>query len=360
MLSNGDITGRIQAQGCDTMGRWVTQTFTGQNGCKVTIMSAYQVATDNPHAWLTTATIQQRSILISNQDQVAEPRKAFKRDTREAIKQCRDRGEELLLVGDFNESLDGTYNGMCKLMTNFNLIDLMKTRCYQPVPATYTRGKHRLDYGLATHRVAEALTAAGYEAFLERYPTDHRAYFFDFNTDLLFGSKTHALASPPLRMLQSTKVVQVTAYIRELYCQLQQCNAFIRGDQLSQPGNRHTFAERLDKDVIQASLSAEKRIKHFREPTWSIALAVARERVVLLKKCQSMLRTGIDCTNALQPAIERGVFKEVIPTTQHECKRQLRTARAEVESIVKESIVRERPRTRGANSRVGSFDTAVG
>ena len=340
LISTGDITGRIQAQSSDPMGRWVTQTFTGQNGVKKTILSAYQVATDNPHAGLTTATSQQRSILISNQDPIVEPRKAFKRNLRDYISKCRERGEEMLIVGDFNESLDGAYNGMCKLMTDFHLVDLMKMRSAQSVPATYTRGPNRLDYGLATHKVAEALTAAGYEAFNQRYPTDHRAYFFDFNTDLLFGSKTQVLASPVLRRLHSTNVVQVTAYIRELYAQLQQCNAFLRGDQLSHSGNRHIFTERLDKNVVNSSLSAEKRMKHFREPAWSVALAAAREKVVLLKKCQSMIRTGLDCTTALQNAIERGVFKELVPTNHIECSRQLRCARAEVESIIKESIAR--------------------
>ena len=103
MISTGNITGRIQAQNSDHMGRWVSQTFT----TKVTIVSAYQVATDNPHAGLTTATSQQRSMHTQAQDTIVVPRKAYKRDVWEFIRTRREQGEEILIVGDFNESVDG-------------------------------------------------------------------------------------------------------------------------------------------------------------------------------------------------------------------------------------------------------------
>ena len=79
-------------------------------------------------------------------------------------------------------------------------------------------------------------------------------------------------------------------------------------------GNRHQFAERLDKDVLEASLAAEKRIARFGEPYWSIALASARKKGQVLQKQLSMLRTGIANQNtidsewsALGMCRERGV-----------------------------------------------------
>ena len=160
----------------------------------------------------------------------------------------------------------------------------MKSRSTQPPPATYSRGRLRLDYGLATTRVAEALVSAGYEPFNERFPTDHRAYYFDLDTEKLFGSVTQSLASPSLRMMHSSNTKQVTQYLREKYKQLEQSNAFARGLKLTLPGNHHAFAERLDRDLLQASLTAEKRVKQYQLPAWSVALAKAREKVRLLKK----------------------------------------------------------------------------
>lgn len=120
------------------------------------------------------------------------------------------------MVGDFNKSIDGNFNGMSRIITDIFLVDLMKTRSNEQPPATSSRGGQlRLDYGLATRRVADALVAVGYESFYERYPTDHPPYYFDLNTQLLFGSHTQALATPSLRMTQSTNVKQVTKYLRE-------------------------------------------------------------------------------------------------------------------------------------------------
>jgi hypothetical protein len=63
---------------------------------------------------------------------------------------------------------------------------------------------------------------------------------------------------------------------------MEQSNAFIRGDQLTMTGNRHAVAKRLDNDVLNASLSAEKRIKKYKSPAWSVSLAKARETVIFL------------------------------------------------------------------------------
>jgi exonuclease III len=297
-ISMGHITGRIICSYTDPLGRWVSQTFKGRNGMSLTIISAYQVVNDSPHLGLTTAAAQQRSLLTQMNYSECNPRKAFKQDLRKYLRECISRGDELLLTGDFNESIDEHYNGMSRIATEFQLVDLMRSRSHLKAPATYARGRRRLDYGLATKKVAESLEAAGYEAFNERFPTDHRAYYFDLNTEQLFGTQHQPLASPSLRMMQSTNTKQVTQYLREKYKQLEQSNAFNRGKQLSLPGNRHSFAERLDSDLTQASLTAERRVHKFLLPAWSIALSKAREKESILKKCLTMSRIGRDCSES--------------------------------------------------------------
>ena len=99
-----------------------------------------------------------------------------------------------------------------------------------------------------------------------RFPTDHRAYFFDFDTEKLLGTRTPELATHAKRILKSNNIRQVTQYIKEKYEYLQQCNAFNRAKQLTQPGNCHQYAERLDRDMLQASLVAEQRTQRYGEP----------------------------------------------------------------------------------------------
>ena len=341
MFSIGNITGRLQDQKQDHMGRWVTQTMKGQNGTQVTFISAYQPVRDTASLGLMTVVTQQRNILTQMGDQVREPRKAFKRDLRILLQELTTRGDDILLVGDFNETIDAQFNGLCKLIADFHLVDLMQGRSHSPYPATYARGKQRLDYGFATEKVANALRSAGYEAFNERFPTDHRAYYFDFDTEKLFGNETQSLAPPAMRILKSSNINQVTQYLREKYRQLENCNAFRRGDQLEAPGNRDMQAERLDKDVLRASLSAEMRSQKYQQPAWSTALAKARIKVVVLTKCLSMVRTGRDCIEAINSHLDKGIFSDSLaPTTKHECVQQLRNARREVRKIVKESYAR--------------------
>ena len=160
----------------------MSRTLKGQNRRQVTITSAYQPVTDSITSGLMTVAAQQRSLLIKSRDTVTEPRKPFKRDLRILLQKLTDRGDKVLLVGDFNESTDEQFNGLSKIISDFHLVDLMRRQSIRPLPATYARGKQRLDYGFATRKVAEALKFAGYEAFNERFPTDHRPYFFDFDT----------------------------------------------------------------------------------------------------------------------------------------------------------------------------------
>ena len=77
-------------------------------------------------------------------------------------------------------------------------LHLMQTRHLHKPPATYARGKNCLDYGLATQRVANALLLCGNKAFNQRFATDHRAYYFDLDNEVLFGNVIQKLAPDSL------------------------------------------------------------------------------------------------------------------------------------------------------------------
>jgi hypothetical protein len=106
VLSTGNITGRLTATEADKWGRWTSQTLRGHNDRKITIVSAYQVVENDPEKGVILAAMQQQSLLQQSQDPLNDPRKAFQR------------------------------------------------------PVTYARGRHCLDYGYATPRVAQAFHSA--------------------------------------------------------------------------------------------------------------------------------------------------------------------------------------------------------
>ena len=147
---------------------------------------------------------QQRSLLIQAQDETDNPRSAFRRDLRLFLAQQVQAGSDLLLMGDFNERMGDDPNGMSRINAEFHLVDILANR--HPTltePATYARGRKRLDYALGTHRVASSLKAGGYEQFFFRFHTDHRAFYMDFSTEGLFGSPTQQLAKMVERGLHS-------------------------------------------------------------------------------------------------------------------------------------------------------------
>ena len=191
------------------------------------------------------------------------------------------------------------------------------------------------------HRLeSSGLIRCGYDSFGERFATDHRPLYFDFDTDVLFGNATQVLASPAQRLLKSNNVEQLTQYIQTKYEYLKSRNAFQRAEQLLLPGNRDAFAERLDRDMLQASLDAERRTKRFGDPAWSIALATARRKASILRKCLTMLRTRRDMTSVIQRELHKHQIEMLLPQTRDDCVRMLRTERAEIKRIVRESYQR--------------------
>lgn len=357
MLSSGDITGRVLHQAQDKWGRWVSQTYQGKHGMNIMVISAYQVVGKPAKPGCITTASQQQSLLLQAQDVFTNPRTAFRRDLHQYLQAAVASGHEILLVGDFNEPFGSDLDGMTKLAAAFQLVDLMSRRHSSAPPATYARGRQRLDYVLATQHVADALSKSGYEPFNARFHTDHRAYFLDFDTDRLFGSQTQALGAHPPRILKSSNIPQVTQYLQHKFEFLTAHNVFRRAQQLLLPGNRHAFAERLDRDIVAASLAAEAKTRRYGDPAWSLALVKARQQVSLLSKCLSMARTGLDHRRQIQAHLEKfpdAVFH--IPLTVQECKTRLREAKRVVKEIVQHSFER---RDDERNKRIAELESAA-
>ncbi|KAI2490278.1 hypothetical protein MHU86_24299 [Fragilaria crotonensis] len=315
------------------------QEFVGQSGIKLVIVSAYQPV-DKRGAQEGNLTVagQHRSLLLQSNDAVQNPRSAFRRDLLASLRYYQRAGSDILLVGDFNEEFGSDPDGLSFVAGELNLVNLSTCRHSSKVPATYARGSKCLDYALGSMRFKDAMISMGYDAFNARLSSDHRGFFIDFHTDILFGSPTQDLATPTRRMLKANNPHQVTVYIDAMYELLLKHNAFERCERLTHEGNRHQYAERLDRDVLAASLAAEKSLPQFGEPAWSMELARARRRVHYLRKCLSAFRTTFDCSSVIQ-AYREDLPTDEIPRNTSHCSRLLRWANKEVCRIVKDSYV---------------------
>jgi hypothetical protein len=175
---------------------------------------------------------------------------------------------------------------------------------------------------------------AGYEAFNVRYPTDHRAYYVDLSIDELFGTQIQPLAKFEPRILKSNNKNQVTAYIKAKHKFLVDHNVFQRTKRLECSGNRHQYAERMDRDVVAASLAAEQSIPQYDKPPWSVELAHTRKKAQLLRKILSHARTGIGDYEKITNDWQEIEPLEDMPTTIQESTTLLR----EIKSVVRELI----------------------
>jgi hypothetical protein len=166
------------------------QTFQGASGRRITFVSGYQVVSDILSPGTVTAAAQQKSLLIQRNDSIQAPRTPFRRDRTAYLQQCKDAGDELILLGDFNEVLVGDDpEGMTAVAHKLELFDIVSSRYSQTPPVTYSRGRRCLDYDLATPLVVQAITRCGYEAVHSRHPSDHQAYYFDIDINQLFGTQ---------------------------------------------------------------------------------------------------------------------------------------------------------------------------
>ena len=353
ILTTGSVAGRIKDQVSDKWGRWVFHKLIGQGGQLLLIVSAYQPIDKHGKEGNLTIASQHRSLLLQSND-TTNPRTSFRRDLLATLLPYVQSGAEILLLGDFNETLGSDPDGMSLIASRLQLIDLMASRHSSIPPATYARGSKRLDYALASQRFSQSLVACGYDSFNARFSSDHRGYFFDFNTAHLFGNPTQQLATLNSRLLRASNIHQVTSYIDTKYELLLSHNAFERGHKLTFLGNRHQYAERLDNDVLATSLVAESRIPQFGAPAWSVELASARKLVQLLTKYLSAMRTHLDHTAVL--ATFATEFPDVsIPATIRECSHRLRAAKKEVYDIVQQSFQR---RDHEREQRIKSLETS--
>ena len=103
------------------------------------------------------------------------------------------------MVGDFNEELDVSYDGLMKLASDFDLTDVMFHIIGDDDFPTYDRGSTRVDYALADGWGAETIINTCYEPFQFRSKGVHRPMIFDFDAQRLFGNPTYRLMTQAQR-----------------------------------------------------------------------------------------------------------------------------------------------------------------
>ncbi len=241
---------RVKETGSDELGCWSYIKLSGKDNKVITFITVYQVCKKPSAAVekdLCTAHSQQQSLLTQQNKKDPSPIKHFRKDLGKFLKTCDDEKELLVLFRDFNEVLGSDSAGIEKFAREYRLIDIMHQTHEISDPATYARGRSRIDYVLASPEVFHAVNECGYEPFNEHFLSDHRGYFVDFDLHQLFGNELQRLASLPFRDVRGKDTTSVTQYIEAKDEYLEDHNFFNRIQKLQQLTTPDAdFAEQLD------------------------------------------------------------------------------------------------------------------
>jgi exonuclease III len=191
----GPLVGRVKSHSADKYGRWTQVDLLGRSGQIISIICAYQVVQETGHHGdRTTHSQQVRMMRLEGQLQ-PNPQRQFNHDMKSLVKLLYKKGHDLVLMGDFNESIGANPLGMASVMTAGHLTDAFCHRhdLSQEKP-TYARGNTRVDYILTSSRLLDYIQHTGAEPFYFRIFSDHRGLFVDFSYPGFFDRAPNILA----------------------------------------------------------------------------------------------------------------------------------------------------------------------
>ncbi len=341
ILARNDITAKIKSHTRDRMGRWASMSLTTSNSRRIRIISAYQVCNVTRLGTNTIASQQTAQIIEDsvNKDtyQRLTPRQAFIQDLQKFILQMQSENEEIVLAGDFNEDITSPSSGMDQLATTCGLVDLFSIRTgTSTLPATYQRGIKRLDYILLSPTLTAHVTAAGYDPFGYRIPSDHRGMYVDFDSEALFNQPLSQLAPAVTRDFVTTSPGVIEKYVTAKMAYLNDHRFFDRletMEDLDEPD--HELAESLDRDLERASFHAARICAKKRQPPWSPQLAEIWAELHFFRLAKSA--TTNTSANYI-PAITHLQRKwpklpKEVPTDSHHIKEQIQKSNHKLQMI---------------------------
>ena len=178
----GPLVSGVRQVITDDLGRWTGFELLGRDGKFLVVLCAYQVCQKGGRLGTFTAFSQQITILRRRGIDRPNPRRQFVTDLISLLEPYVLKKADILLLGDFNESIGINTNGMTEVLTSCHLADIQAFRHgLETEESTYARGPNRVDYILASNRLLEFVLRQGCEPFNARIFSDHRGIFVDFS-----------------------------------------------------------------------------------------------------------------------------------------------------------------------------------
>ena len=263
------------------------------------------------------------------------PKKRFIKDLRTLLGNAKEKRQDIILTGDFNEDVGDNYNELTQLMLDMELIDFHAFKHgFDCDIATWDRGSRRLDYFFLSRRFIDHVLHCGFERFYYRLSKDHRGYFVDLSIVGLFDQKLSILFVPALRYINGDHPGNIRKYIKALFSYIQDHKliekALLLMNYFSPEG-----AKKLDKMFTTGMLAAEKRCRISYRLPWDAETHEVMMSKNIVKSLLSSLYNKIVIDDIL--AMKMKKLKEAfdLPATIEAAKKLLQILRKRGHNLIK-------------------------
>lgn len=300
IIAANDMVGRLEpgGKGGDGMGRWSYMHLRRHRGAPLTVISVYQVCISPTNSLGQTAWHQQRRALDMRGD-TSHPRLAFMNDLEAFIQRLQAKKHDIIVGGDWNDSLSAPNSRLLKLCTTLDLVDPWLTFYphHREFP-TFERGAHRIDSVLVSRRLVSSIEQIGYSPVGSLLNTDHRTVMLAFHTTTLFGNATDPLPTMVSRGVRTKDLKSVTAFITTMHSHLDANNVFKRAKTLTE-GNADDesqieLVENLDRLIGEAGDRGDKSCRKRRPQWYSVSTVQQRLELSYLRHYRNGIKAGID------------------------------------------------------------------
>ena len=291
-LAVNDMAHRFKKSGYDEsgLGRWSWITVSGKQCCTTRFVTVY--SPQRSGTGLNTVYEQQLAHLKSN------PIRAFWNDLAKAIVSWQVAGEQLVVMGDWNDDVVG--ENLTLWMNTFGLREAITSLHGKAPPPTYHRGSHAIDGIFISASIK--VSRAGYLGFGE-IPGDHRGIWIDVPQKSILGYKMADIPTAQARRLKlnDPRVVRryqelLDSYLsaHRLYHRLQRLRSTATSGEPLTP-EQATEYEELDKIRETGMKIAARKCRKLKMGgrQWSPTLQKARDTILMwtlirrrMKKCK--------------------------------------------------------------------------
>ena len=288
IVTTGDMALRIASTDQDgkKLGRWTSTVLRGKHNMLTRVVSVYvpRVPTGTSRGLDTIFAQQQASLLKMK---VTKPViKSFWEDFWKAIDTWRDKGEQLIVCGDWNENV--YTSDVRKKFRDRNMHPAITGRHRKVAPPTYNKGRHPID---------EIFVSGGLTVQKSGYlhhgtnEGDHCPLWVDISKDSALGIEPPKIHSIHARRLKTKDPNIVNKYNAILQEEFEKNDIYLRALNLYNEYTDTLTAEQMQEydelDALreQAMVKAEKKCRklHMGAVPWSPTIQAARDKVQYIK-----------------------------------------------------------------------------